>query len=153
MTSRRAFNSRDRFAFASQQRGVVPESGPAHHHMAVVIRYSLCDPKAARAYWTREVPWTQLQWTKSFDIPNVEKLVGHGIKRVSKNSLFAQRSWFDNLRRGQMLHAIARGVIGGEVDQEGVRIKFRRTPHGSLGSHDLFDVANERRPLSTFIAK
>ena len=52
-----------------------------------------------------------------------------------------------------MFHAVAGVIVGSEVNQECVGIKLRWSPHPSLRTHDLFDVANQCRALSTFVSQ
>src|SRR5437867_7022694 len=52
-----------------------------------------------------------------------------------------------------MLHTVAGMIVGGEVNQEGIRVEFRRSPHRRLGAHYSLDVAYQRGPLATFISE
>ena len=51
----------------------------------------------------------------------------------------------DDLRRIQVLHAVAAGVT--DVEDGGIHLERRRSENAVLVAHDLLDVANESPPL------
>ena len=52
-----------------------------------------------------------------------------------------------------MLHAVAGTIVGGEVDEERIFFKLRRSPHRDFGAHDLLDVFDECRASPSFWSK
>ena len=44
-------------------------------------------------------------------------------------------------------------AVVGEVNQERVRVKLRRTPHRGLCLNDLLDVLNQRASLAAFVTQ
>src|SRR5690242_10733101 len=120
------------------------------HQMAVVVREAFRDPETARGEWTREVPRSKFFWTQSLDVPNVKEFMGHCAECALIRTGIPERAGLDDLSRGEMFHAVAGVIVGGEVNQKRVLLKLRRAPHCHLCAHDLLDVLHERRPLAAF---
>ena len=64
----------------------------------------------------------------------------------------AQSAPLNDLRRGQMLHAVA-AIIRAGVDQKRVIGKLRRAPHPRLCADDLFEVAHKLFTSARFAAE
>ena len=110
--------------------------------MAVVICDAFGDPEIARVRRPRKIPWTQLDRSQPLHIPDMKKLVGNRVERLFIHFRISQRAWHDDLGRHQVLHAVAGMTVGGEVNQESVRLELRRAPHRGFGPHDLFNIAH-----------
>src|SRR6266850_4798200 len=52
-----------------------------------------------------------------------------------------------------MFHAVARMIVGSKVDQKGVGLKIRRSPHCGFSSDNFLNATDQSRPFATFIAK
>src|SRR5688572_15210309 len=121
--------------------------------MTVVGGETFGYPQRACAEWSREVPWSKFNRTQSLDVPDVKEFVRHSAECFVVNAGFSECSGLDDLRRGEMFHAVARVIVGGVVNQKGIFRKLRRPPHRHLRAHDLLDVAHERRALAAFWSK
>src|ERR1041384_3637287 len=82
--------------------------------MPVVVRKALGDPEAARREWTREVPWSKFLWTKSLDVPHMKEFMGHSAERALVRTGITERAGLNDLSRGEMFHAVAGMIVGGE---------------------------------------
>src|SRR5437660_1110465 len=44
-------------------------------------------------------------------------------------------------------------IVGGKMNQKSIGVEFRRTPHRSLGTHNLLDIADQRRTLAALVSQ
>src|ERR1700682_2762425 len=51
-----------------------------------------------------------------------------------------------------MLHAVARMIISGKVNQKSVGVELWRPPHRRFGTHDLLNIAHECGPFIASVA-
>src|SRR4029079_9588914 len=52
-----------------------------------------------------------------------------------------------------MFHSISGTIVGGEMQEERVLLKLRRSPHRYLRAHDPLDVLHERRTFAAFVTE
>src|SRR5687767_5205600 len=83
------FNSGDCLAFATKEFCHVPNTGAMHHQVTKIICDPFGNPKTASVCRTRKVPWSKLDRSKSFHVPNMKKLVCHRSQCAGVNAAFA----------------------------------------------------------------
>ena len=83
----------------------------------------------------------------------MKEFVRHRIQRLFVHARIGQRARLDNLRRGQVLHAITRVTIIRKMNQKGVSVEFGRSPHRRFRPDDLLNITKQGGPLTAFVSQ
>src|SRR6185295_9534986 len=83
MTAGSIFNSCDGLVFGAKKARVIPDAGPPHHQMSVVVCEALSNPESAGIRRAGEIPWSKFDRPQSFYFPNVEEFMRDSIERAA----------------------------------------------------------------------
>src|SRR5215471_12675837 len=122
------------------------------HLDAVVLCESFGDPERTRCRRLGPIPRTELDRAEPLHIPHMKKLVGGSAESAIVCRAIGKNARLDDLRGEEVLHTVARTIIGCEMKEKCITIEFRRPPHSNLCTHNFFDVPHESWPVARLVA-
>ena len=137
---------------SAQEFAGISKAGTMVHLDAVILRESFPDPKRPRRSRLCPVPRSKFDWAQPLDVPGVKKFVSGGGERAVVGAAISKNARFDDLRRRQMLHAVAGTIVGRKMKDKCIAFKLRTSPHADFGANDLFEITNECGPPSALVA-
>src|SRR5262245_20623942 len=119
---------------------------------AVILCEPLCYPQRTCCRRLGPIPWAEFNRPQPLHIPCMKKLVGSSAESAVVRRSIGKNTRLDNLRREEVFHTVAGTIVGCEVKEKSVAVKFRGPPHSNFSTHYFFDVPHESGPAASLLA-